>query len=126
MRRWKGFFTAYALTGILLVLVAFILCQTKASVEHMGGILLLIYAIAAFCGGNDFRGTKQEQTLSDGRILWFFVFSLYLWHQRYMESQFIWYVSHDFDNTSGLCHGRNAGGNALSAQKRGKLTKRKS
>ena len=79
-----------------------------------------------FCGWNDFRGTKQEQTLSDGRILWFFVFSLYLWHQRYMESQFIWYVSHDFDNTSGLCHGRNAGGNALSAQKREKLTKRKS
>lgn len=74
MRRWKGFFTAYALTGILLVLVAFILCQTKASVEHMGGILLLIYVIAAFVGGMIFAAQNKSRHYLMGGFFGFLYF----------------------------------------------------
>ena len=48
MRRLKGFFVSFVLTALLLVVVAFVLYQTKTSVEHIGGAILLVYAVAAF------------------------------------------------------------------------------
>ncbi|MGN1205694.1 MAG: TIGR04086 family membrane protein [Eubacterium sp.] len=61
MKRFKGFVVAYVLTAILLVLVAFVLYQTKASVEHMGGAILLVYAIAVFVGGMVFAAQRQSR-----------------------------------------------------------------
>lgn len=61
MKRLKGFVVAYVLTALLLVVVAFVLYQTKASVEHMGGAILLVYAIAAFVGGMVFAAQKDSR-----------------------------------------------------------------
>lgn len=61
MKRLKGFITACVLTAILLVVVAFVLYQTKASVEHIGGALLLVYAAASFAGGMIFAAQKDSR-----------------------------------------------------------------
>ena len=61
MRRFKGFLVSFVLTALLLVVVAFVLYQTKASVEHMGGAILLVYAIASFVGGMIFYAQKDSR-----------------------------------------------------------------
>ncbi len=61
MRRFKGFLVSFVLTALLLVVVAFVLYQTKASVEHMGGAILLVYAIASFVGGMIFSAQKDSR-----------------------------------------------------------------
>ncbi|CDD35953.1 putative uncharacterized protein [Roseburia sp. CAG:309] len=61
MRRLKGFLVSFVLTALLLVVVAFVLYQTKASVEHMGGAILLVYAIASFVGGMIFSAQKDSR-----------------------------------------------------------------
>lgn len=61
MRRFKGFFVSFVLTALLLVVVAFVLYQTKASVEHIGGAILLVYAVAAFVGGMIFSAQKDSR-----------------------------------------------------------------
>lgn len=61
MRRLKGFLVSFVLTAILLVVVAFVLYQTKAFVEHMGGAILLVYAIASFVGGMIFSAQKDSR-----------------------------------------------------------------
>ena len=61
MRRFKGFIVSFVLTALLLVVVAFVLYQTKASVEHMGGAILLVYAIASFVGGMIFSAQKDSR-----------------------------------------------------------------
>lgn len=61
MRRLKGFLVSFVLTALLLVVVAFVLYQTKASVEHMGGAILLVYAIDSFVGGMIFSAQKDSR-----------------------------------------------------------------
>ena len=61
MRRLKGFFVSFVLTALLLVVVAFELYQTKTSMEHIGGAILLVYAVAAFVGGMIFSAQKDSR-----------------------------------------------------------------
>ena len=61
MRRLKGFFVSFVLTALLLVVVAFVLYQTKTSMEHIGGAILLVYAVAAFVGGMIFSAQKDSR-----------------------------------------------------------------
>ena len=61
MRRLKGFFVSFVLTALFLVVVAFVLYQTKTSVEHIGGAILLVYAVAAFVGGMIFSAQKDSR-----------------------------------------------------------------
>ena len=76
MRRFKGFFVSFVLTALLLVVVAFVLYQTKASVEHIGGAILLVYAVAAFVGGMIFSAQKDSRHYLDWHILGLFMASV--------------------------------------------------
>ena len=89
MRRFKGFFVSFVLTALLLVVVAFVLYQTKTSVEHIGGAILLVYAVAAFVGGMIFSAQKDSRHYLMGWTIRTGIFWGCLWRQCCLEQTFI-------------------------------------
>lgn len=117
MRRLKGFFVSFVLTALLLVVVAFVLYQTKTSMEHIGGAILLVYAVAAFVGGMIFSAQKDSRHYLMGGLFGLAIFWGCLWRQCCLEQKFIHNVPGDIDNTFGLCSCRYAWWDAWTEKK---------
>lgn len=117
MRRLKGFFVSFVLTALLLVVVAFVLYQTKTSVEHIGGAILLVYAVAAFVGGMIFSAQKDSRHYLMGGLFGLAYFGVVYGVSAVWNKSLSTMIPGDIDNTFGLCSCRYAWWDAWTEKK---------